>query len=404
MHINPHKNRTEFILLIALLMALNAVAIDIMLPALPVIGTELGATNENDQQLMLTLYLAGFGISQLFYGPLSDAIGRRPVVFIGTGLFLIPVALAPFSPDFSFLLMLRFMQGVGAGASRVMSTAIVRDSYEGRAMAEIMSLTMMIFLAMPIIAPSLGQAIILVTTWHFTFLFMALMAVITLVWAYFRLPETLLSADRRPFSVLTVINNFKIVLSNKYSVSLTLANMLLFGTLLGFLGISPLIYLNIYDLGPIYPLMIALTASNLAIASLINSRIVGRFGPERIALVAAMSFVAIAAIWSLLAWQMTVLPPWLFVAIHQPLMLCFGFAGTNSISAAMQPLGKVAGTASSTVGFFQTAGGAIIGAAIGYAYNGSILPVTLGFFICGCLAAALMLFARFVRVAEAPAT
>ncbi|MGJ8527687.1 multidrug effflux MFS transporter [Maritalea sp.] len=394
MRINPKTNKVEFIILIALLMALNAVAIDIMLPALPIIGAELGAASANDQQFVLTLYLAGFGISQLFYGPLSDSIGRRPTVFIGIVLFMIPVAAAPWAPDFTWLLALRFIQGLGAGASRVIAMAIVRDSFEGRAMAQIMSFIMMIFMAMPIIAPSLGQAIILVTTWHFTFLFMAMMAIITLTWAYFRLPETLPDAQRSPFSFKPIMRNFGLVLRTKYSIALTFANMFLLGTLLGFLGISPLIYLDIYNLGPIYPLMIALTASNLAIASLINARIVVKFGPERIAFIANCGFVILASIWAIAAWQMTTLPLWLFVGLHQPIMLCFGFAGTNQITAAMQPLGKVAGTASSTIGFFQTAGGALVGASIGYFYDGSILPVCLGFVVCGLLSLALMQLAK----------
>ncbi len=394
MRINPKIHKVEFIVLVALLMALNAVAIDIMLPALPIIGAELGAASENDQQFVLTLYLAGFGISQLFYGPLSDSIGRRPTVLIGIVIFMIPVTAAPWAPDFSSLLILRFMQGLGAGASRVIAMAIVRDSFEGRAMAQIMSLIMMIFMAMPIIAPSLGQAIIIVTTWHFTFLFMAVMSIATLVWTYFRLPETLPIAQRSPFSFKPIMSNFGLVLRTKSSIALTLANMFLLGTLLGFLGISPLIYLDIYNLGPIYPLMIALTASSLAVASLVNSRLVIKFGPERIAFVANCGFVTLASIWSIAAWQMGTIPLWLFVGLHQPIMLCFGFAGTNQVTAAMQPLGKVAGTASSTIGFFQTAGGAVVGATIGYFYDGSILPICLGFVVCGLLSLALMQVAK----------
>lgn len=403
MRLNPHKNKIEFIVLIALMMALNAVAIDIMLPALPIIGDELGATSDNDQQLMLTLYLIGFGLSQLFYGPLSDSIGRRRVVFIGTILFLVPVAVAPLSPDYSTLLMLRFFQGLGAGASRVIATSIVRDKFEGRAMAEIMSLIMMIFMAMPIVAPSLGQVIIMASTWHFTFLFMAAMAILTLCWAYFRLPETLPTDERKNFSIHSVAASFAIVLKHRYAISQALANMFLLGTVLGFLGISPLIYLNIYNLGPLYPLMIAFTASSLAVASLINSRLVSKFGPERIALLATLGFAILAALWSATAWQIGTLPLWMFIAFHQPLMLCFGFAGTNQITCAMQPLGKVAGTASSTIGFFQTAGGAAVGAGIGYFYDGTILPVTLGFTLCGLTAFTLMYLSKPNEVQAEPA-
>ncbi|MCZ4272746.1 multidrug effflux MFS transporter [Maritalea porphyrae] len=394
MLLDPHKNKIEFILLIALMMALNSIAVDIMLPALPIIANDLGATSENDLQLVLTLYLAGFGFSLLIYGPLSDSIGRKPVVFIGTTLFLISVALAPLSPDFTYLLLLRFIQGLGAGASRVVANAIVRDSYEGRTMAQIMSLVMMVFMAMPIIAPSFGQVIIMLTTWHSTFLFMAVMAIVMLVWVCFRLPETLSTQHKKPLSFKSIISSFALVFTTRQAMAMTFANMLLLGTLFGFLGISPLVYIDIYELGPLYPLMIALTATNLAIASFVNSRLLNHFRADQIAFVATIGFIICALIWSLLAWQIETLPLWLFVAVHQPIMLCFGFAGVNQFSSAMQPLGSVAGTASSVIGFIRTTGGAAVGAAIGYFFDGTILPLTLGFLYCGVGAAGFMLLAR----------
>jgi len=394
MHLIPHKNKVEFIVLIALMLAMNAVAVDIMLPALPTIAEELGASNTNDLQLMLTIYLVGFALSLLIYGPLSDSIGRKPVIFIGTTLFLVSVALAPWAADFGALLLLRFVQGLGAGASRVVAIAIVRDSFEGQKLAQTMSLSMMVFMAMPIIAPSFGQVIIMISSWHYTFLFMAVMAAIMLIWVHFRMPETLKSEYKKPLSFASIFSSFKLVLTTRVSMAMTCANMLLIGTLFGFLGMSPLIYIDIYNLGPLYPLMIALTAGNLAVANFVNARLLRTYNAGQIAFVATGGFVLCTTLWTVLAWQVTVLPLWLFVGLHQPIMLFFGFAGVNLFSSAMQPLGSVAGTASSAIGFIRTAGGAAVGATIGYFYDGTILSITVGFLICGLLAFGIVILAR----------
>jgi len=390
MLINPKTNKLEFTLLVVSLMAVGALSVDIMLPSLPTIVSDLGAGNSNDQQLILTYFLVGFGISQLFYGPLSDSFGRKPVLFFGLTLFLFPVVIAPFSPDLQTLLWMRFAQGIGVGAARVLSTAIVRDSFEGNELAKMMSLVFMVFMSVPIIAPSIGQGIIMLGTWHYNFVFMGASALIALTWAILRLPETLKPEHKRDFSPREIVLGFKTVLTNRYALSFTFANTALFATLMGFLGISPQIYLDIYDLGAVYPLMIAFTASSLAVAALVNSRVVHKYGPAKIALMAGKGFIALSLLWAILAWQLDHIPLWLFICVHQPIMLCFGFAGTNQISAAMLPLGKVAGTASSTIGFVHTVGGALLGALIGYFYDGTLLPVAIGFVIYGVIAVALM--------------
>ncbi|MCF4098768.1 multidrug effflux MFS transporter [Maritalea mediterranea] len=383
--LNPNTNYIEFVLLAATLMALNAVAIDIMLPALPEIATSLGAIGDNQQQLVITYYLVGFGLSQLFYGPLSDAIGRRNTAFIGILIFFVPVALAAFVTDFNSLLVLRLVQGLGAGASRVIAFAVVRDVFEGKKLAKTMSLIVMVFMAMPIIAPSLGQLLITFLPWQSTFAFMAIMAVIALVWVFLRLPETLSIENTRAFRPKIILEGFRIVFTTPSSLLFGWAQALLLGAIIGFLGTSPQIYLEIYDLGPIYPLMIALTASNLAVASFINSRLVDRFSVEKVAFVASATFALLGAIWLTFSLVMGVLPLWLLVLLHQPLNFCFGLAGVNQNSLAMIPMKRVAGTAASVLGFISSAGGAVVGAIIGSFYNDTIAPIAAGFMVVGIL-------------------
>ena len=383
MLINPRAQRAEFIFILVTILSVGALAIDIMLPAMPQIAADLGASDPNAQQLMVTYYMFGFGFSQLIYGPLSDSIGRKKALHIGLWLSLLPIALSPFAPEYNALLALRFIQGCGTGACRVLTPSIVRDMFEGREMAKIMSLTTMFYMITPMIAPSLGQLIIEFGTWHHTFFFLAAVALIALLWTGLRLPETLSEEHRKPFHLKPILMSFVEVAANKTARWYAFANMTIFATVIGFLGLSPQIYLDIYDLGRFYPLMIAFTATSIAIASLLNAKLVNHFDPDTIGVTANIGFILFAGIWTILAWQLGTIPFWLFVATHQSMMLCFGMIGSNQITVAMQPMGHIAGTASSTIGFAHSAGGAALGAAIGFFYNGTILPVAVGFLACG---------------------
>ena len=394
MYIEPRVQRTEFIFIIVTLLSVGALAIDIMLPAMPQIARELGATRANDQQLMVTIYMAGFGISQLVYGPLSDSIGRKKALHIGLWLSILPIVLSPFAPEYIALLVLRFVQGAGTGACRVLTASIIRDKFQGREMAKIMSLTTMFYMITPMVAPSLGQVIIEFGTWQHTFYFLGFVAAAALIWSGLRLPETLADEHRKPFEIKQIAKNFIEVSTNRISISYSIANMAIFATVIGFLGLSPLIYLDIYDLGRFYPLMIAATAFSISMASLVNARLVNHYTPEHITKLANIVFICAALFWVFCAWQMGEIPLWLFVLTHQTMMLCVGLIGSNQITIAMQPMGHIAGTASSTIGFFHSAGGAFLGAIMGYFYNGTILPVAIGFLICGIISLSFMMIGK----------
>ena len=227
-------SRVEFIALIAGLMALNALAIDIMLPALPYMGEALGISHENERQFVVGVYMFGFGFAQLAFGPLTDRFGRRGPLLIGLVIYLACAFAATFAPNFTVLLVLRFIQGLGAAGTRVIATAVVRDRYSGREMAEIMSLTFMVFMAIPILAPGIGQVILLAGPWQYIFLFMTALATMITVWAYFRLPESLAPENRRPLSVASVIDGFRIVVTNRQALFYGLAGTFLFGAMFGF--------------------------------------------------------------------------------------------------------------------------------------------------------------------------
>jgi DHA1 family bicyclomycin/chloramphenicol resistance-like MFS transporter len=377
-------SRPEFIALVAALMALNALAIDIMLPALPYMGEDLGVDNENERQLVVSAYMIGFGAAQIVFGPITDRFGRRAPLFVGLAVYLICAFAATFAPTFGVLLALRFTQGLGAAGTRVIATAVVRDRFSGREMAEVMSLTFMIFMAIPIIAPGIGQVILLSGPWQNIFIFMGALATVIAIWAFFRLPETMHAEYRRPLSVKSVIDGFRIVVTNRVAFSYGLAGTFLFGAMFGFISASQQIFVEIYGLGPYFPVAFACMAAFIAVAQFINSRVVGRVGMRRIAHTAILIYLGGAIVLLIMALMGPVPFPVFFINLLI-IQFVFGWAASNMNSLSMEPLGQVAGTAASVFGFVQTVGGALLGTYIGQHFDGTLVPNALGYVSMGTL-------------------
>ncbi|MCM2454973.1 multidrug effflux MFS transporter [Rhizobium sp. CG4] len=374
--------KVEFIGLAAMLMALNALAIDIMLPGLQEIGAALGVINENHRQYVISAYLLGFGIAQLGYGPISDRYGRRKPMLFGLGIYVVSSIAVVFVPSFAGVLALRFIQGIGSAATRVITISIVRDVYGGRQMAEVMSLIMMVFMVVPVIAPGTGQIVLLFGDWHLIFVFMAVIAVIVGAWMYYRLPETLRPEDVRPFTVKSVLNGFKIVLTNRIALCYTLSSTFIFGALFGFINSAEQVYKGVYELGQWFAVAFAGIALFMALSSFINARLVGRFGMRRLSHGSLIGFIVITFVWLLIQiYGPQPMPFALFIVLFALAMFQFGWIGSNFNSLAMEPLGHVAGTASSVIGFMGTVGGSLIGALIGQSFDGTALPMVAGFFI-----------------------
>jgi DHA1 family bicyclomycin/chloramphenicol resistance-like MFS transporter len=386
-------SRPEFIALLAAMMALNALAIDVMLPALPYMGEALGITNENERQYVIAAYMLGFGSAQLAFGPLSDRFGRRAPLLIGLVVYVVCAFAAVFAPTFAVLLGLRFVQGLGAAGTRVIATSIVRDRFSGRAMAEVMSLTFMVFMAIPIVAPGIGQVLLLSGPWQTIFIFMGGLATIFSLWAFLRLPETLDPAKRRPLTVSAVTEGFRIVFRNRMALSYGLAGMFLFAALFGFISTAQQIYVEIYGLGVYFPVAFAAMAGLMSLSSFLNSRIVKHFGMRRLSHFALLVFTGVSAIWLALA-VAGFIPLWVFFPLLAVIMFMFGWGASNMNSLSMEPLGAVAGTASSVFGFIQTVGGALLGSFIGQQFNGTIVPVATGYVVMGVLALACVLVAE----------
>ena len=398
--------RPEFIALMAFLMALNALAIDIMLPGLQQIGSALNVTNENHRQYVVSAYLIGFGIAQLFYGPVADRFGRRKPMLFGLGVYVVSSLAVTLVPSFGALLALRFIQGLGSAAMRVITISVVRDVFGGRQMAEVMSLIMMVFMVIPVVAPGTGQVIMLLGHWHLIFVFMAAVATLVGCWMYIRLPETLSPVDVRPFTARSILEGFRIVLTDRVALCYTLASTFIFGALFGFINSAQQIYVGIYHLGRWFPVAFAGVATFMALSSFVNSRLVGRFGMRRLSHASLVGFISITFVWLLVqVFGPQPMPFPLFFVLFALAMFQFGWIGSNFNSLAMEPLGHVAGTASSVLGFMGTVGGSLIGAAIGQAYDGTALPMVAGYFTVSLIGLVFVLIAekgRLFRPQNAP--
>jgi DHA1 family bicyclomycin/chloramphenicol resistance-like MFS transporter len=386
-----------FVGLMAALMATNALAIDSMLPALPQMAEALGIAGANERQWIITAYLLGFGASQIVYGTLSDRYGRRPVLLFGLVVYVIASISAAFAGSFEAMMAARVVQGVGAAATRVLVVSIVRDCYSGRDMARVMSLAMIVFLAVPILAPSIGQAILWVAPWRWIFGVLTAFGALVMLWVVLRLRETQHLEDRKAIEFASVAAAFRMTLTTRLAVGYMLAMAFVLGGLFGFINSAQQVFVDVFAAPEWFTTIFALIAMFMAVASLVNSRIVGRLGMRRVSHGALLGYIALTGTHALVALAGHE-ALWSFALFQGGAMFCFGLLAPNFGAMAMDPLGHVAGTASSVQGFITTVGGALLGFYIGQHFDGTVVPLTLGFSLCGLVALAVVLVAERGRL------
>lgn len=390
----------EFVTLAALLTCLTALSIDIMLPVLPDLAASLGVERDNDRQWVITSYLIGLVLGQLVVGSLSDRAGRLPILFAGLIIFTIGAALASTAQSFSWLLVARFLQGVGGAAPRVVVVAIVRDLFSGRQMARLMSLVMTTFILVPVVAPSIGQFLGLIGGWRAPIYILAIVGVIAFVWAWIRLPETSpthrgqsrvpspgarhvvrldgapsISAEPVAFTAALAA-----VVTTPVSVAYIAASGFMFACLMSYILSSQQIFVDVYGLGPWFPIAFGSVAMAMAAAGLTNSQIVMRFGMRTVSHRALAAFTVVAACVAAITWSYSGRPP--FFLLWSGLVVLFFFFGlivSNFNAVAMEPLGAVAGTASSIMGSYTTLAGALFGTLVGQFFDQTALPLSIGF-------------------------
>ncbi|HEX2725690.1 MAG TPA: multidrug effflux MFS transporter [Beijerinckiaceae bacterium] len=372
----------EFVAMVAALMALNALAIDIMLPGLQEIGNALDVADENRRQAVLTAYLWAFGVGQLLVGSVSDRFGRKPVLLGGLALYIVAAALCAAATSFEALLVARALQGLASAAPRVVVTAVVRDCYGGRRMASVMSLAMMAFISVPVLAPSIGQLVLLFSSWREIFGLLTLYGLVLTAWTWRRLPETLPPDRRRPASPRGVALAIRKVLTTRQTIGYTLATGMMFGANFGFIVTAQQIFVDVFGLGVYFPLAFAAVAVTMALSSFINSRLVVRLGMRRISHGAVVLFTALSGTLLALA-AAGALKLWMFMLLIAGIMFLLGMVFSNFNALAMEPQAGVAGTASSLTGSITTVMAASLGHVTGQAYDGTAVPLGTSYLVLG---------------------
>ncbi|MEO8176976.1 MAG: multidrug effflux MFS transporter [Sphingomicrobium sp.] len=380
----------EMTVMLAGLMALNAFAIDAMIPALPAIGHSLGVSQDNHRQLVVVAYMMGFGSTQLLWGPLADRFGRRPVLAAGITLYAVFALLCGIAGNFALLIAGRVAMGASAAVTRVLVVAMVRDLFEAEAMARVMSLVFMVFMLVPVLAPSVGQAILLVAPWRAIFLVLAGYALLMLAWSHVRLPETLHPEFRRSLAWREIGRAMWATIREPQSRGYTLALTLTFGGLVAYISSVQQIVFDAFHAPRAIGLVFGAVAAPMAVASWANSKVVGRFGLRRVGHGGAAAFAAVTATHAAIATagleSLT-----LFIVFQGLAMACFAFTSSNVGTLAMEHMGPIAGTASSVQGVVGTVGGAVIGLVIGQAFDGTPRPFLWGLAACALTAFAIIL-------------
>lgn len=389
--------------MMAAIIALNALAIDAMLPAFPRMVNGLGLSDPNDVQYVIGIYLLANGIGSLFHGPLSDRFGRRPILIGAIVGYILSAFACRFATSFEMLMVTRIAQGLCGAALSVLVTSIIRDQFEGDAMAKRMSTIFLIFMAVPIIAPLVGSAILVFAGWRSIFDMMAFLAIAMLIWVGLRLPETLHPDAATPIQFGALTRAWRMVVTHRTANSYLVAGGIAHGALFGYLNSSQQIFDKGFGVPEFFPFGFAIVAIGIACANFTNARIVERFGARRLSQSALVGFILFGLLQMLAAWLAPQSLP-LFLILITLNMAMIGFVGSNFSSIAMQPFGAVAGSASSFQSFVRTIMSALIGAGIGQQFTGSVVPVAAGFLFCGLAALALVIFGERGQLFTRPGT
>ena len=377
------KPSVEYIILIAMLSSIVALGSDIMLPGLSLIGSELGAPSENSVHYNIILFFLGFAFGQLVVGPLSDSFGRKPIVYAGITLFILGCLLSIVTENWTVMLLSRALQGLGA-AARIVAVAVVRDEYEGRPMARVMSVVFSVFILVPMIAPAIGQFLIYLGGWQLTFVFLAGFAATSAIWFGLRQPETLLPEKRRSIRLTDIMLGYREVFLHRSTFGYTLAAGLIFGAFSGYLGTAQLIFHNVLNVGDMFALYFAVAAASIGVSSLLNAWLVVRFGMFYLTLIALFVATINSALFCLILIGYGGIPPIaLFMAWLMIVFFCMGIIFANLNALAMEPMGHMAGLAAAFIGAASTFISLPFASLVGNMFNGTVYPLVVAFALLG---------------------
>jgi MFS transporter, DHA1 family, multidrug resistance protein len=393
---NKNKiSEVEFIGILALLMAISAYSIDAMLPALGIIGKEFKLVNPNDAQLIISALFIGLMFGQVVYGPLSDSTGRRRAIFLGLIFFVMGSLFCIFSENMTLMLIGRVLQGFGASCSRIVSMALVRDKLKGDAMARVMSFVTTVFIVVPAIAPTLGQLILKASNWRVVFVSQLLLGVFAVVWFGLRVEETLPVEKRKKFSFAQLSLATKITFKTRSTMFYALATGFIYAAFLGYLNSAQQLYQDYFQLGDRLPIFFGILSIAIGSASFANSQLVLKYGMRNLVWLAGRVLTLVSLSFLI---GLYVVPDWInlttFMITMSVVFFCAGILFGNLSSLALEPLGEIAGTASAVIGTIQSFISVSIGLLIGQMYNGTLMPLILGFAFMGMATLAALYLAK----------
>ncbi|MEN8125157.1 MAG: multidrug effflux MFS transporter [Bacteroidota bacterium] len=392
--IKSRLSQFEFVTLMASLMSVVALAIDALLPALNHIGNDIGIQNSTDNQLLITMIFLGLGVGQLFFGPISDSLGRKPIVFMGFGIFIIASFISIHATDLNTMIIGRVLQGIGLSAPRTMSIAIVRDSYNGDYMARIMSFITVVFILIPIIAPALGKFVLDHYNWQAIFYIQMIFSVLVSFWFWARQPETLLKQQRIKFTSHIFTDGFKELIKYKQTIGFTIISGFITGSFMVYLSTAQQIFQLQYHLTEEFPFIFAGLAISAGIATFLNGTLVLKYGMEKLVTIALIGYLGISLVYIILFYN-TVNPDITILLLFFSLQFfAIGFLFGNLRALAMQPVGHIAGIASAITGFISTMMAVPISAFVGKFVTGTALPLFIAFVICSILSILILVYLK----------
>ncbi|WP_339628994.1 multidrug effflux MFS transporter [uncultured Maribacter sp.] len=385
------KPNFEFVALMASLMSIVALTIDAILPAIADIGVSINSLDPTRNQLLVTMIFLGLGVGQLFFGPLSDSLGRKPIVYFGFIIFLIASVICLVAPNLEIMLVGRVLQGVGLSAPRTISISIIRDTYKGDYMAKIMSFVTAFFILVPIVAPAIGKALLDIMGWQGIFYIQLFFALVVGIWFWKRQEETLNPNFKVPFSLSVFISGTKEIMRYKETVSCTLISGLITGSFLVYLSSAQHVFEDLYGLTETFPYVFAGLAFSVGFSTLMNGTLVLRFGMRNLSFLALVMFTTLALGYSLLFWNSEDPGLGILLTCLSLLFLCLGFIWGNMRSIAMEPIGHIAGIGAAITGFISTILSIPISIFVGSFINDSVWALFAGLGVCGLLSVLLFL-------------
>lgn len=386
----------EFVMMMASIQAMMALSIDVMLPALGAISRDLQLADPNQRQLIVAVFMIFSGVGSLFPGAISDRFGRRKTVLTALCAYVLMAFLCAISGSFLLLLIARAVMGLFCSAMMVMPMAILRDRFDGDRMAKTQSLIAMVFMVVPMIAPMIGQTVLLIAGWRWIFGIMAGMGMAVFLWTYIRLPETLHPEYRQPIKPAVVLGNMALAVRERVSFGYFFGAAFVQGAMFGYITSAQQLVGEHFGAGQMFPVIFGFMALIMASTNFVNSRLVVRFGARRISHSAMLAYIVLAVVNLYCAWQGAGL--WVFVPLMTLNMCTMSFIGANFQAISLQPFARIAGAAASVMSFVRTVLGALLGTLIGQAYDGTARPLFMAMLLCGLTTLLLVLYSEKGRL------